>query len=368
MSHAPLPPSSAHVWVACAGSASLQMRYPEEGDQVAAAEGTAAHWVMEQLLHTGVAGPIAPNGVLITQEMREGSQLMVDYVQSVRGSGYCYVEKQIQIPRVHQQNYGTPDVVIWHDSPIEHLHIIDFKYGHGVVEVFENWQLIDYVAGYLSLIAARDARIVPKVTMTIVQPRAFHMDGPIRSWTTTADKLEDKIHALSMAAEEAMGDAPECKPKPQACTYCTARHACTALQQAAYRGMDISKQALSTEMNHAALGLELRLVVEALQLLEARKSGLQEQIEALMRRGQRVPHWTMVPGDAREKWRSDDLEVIAMGQMLGVNLAKPPEAITPVQAKKLGVDASIVAAYSFRPPAALKLKLDDGKDARRIFE
>ena len=86
-----------------------------------------------------------------------------------------------------------------------------------------------------------------------------------------------------------------------------------------------------------------------------------------MRRGMRVPHWTLSPGQSREKWVKGDAEVILLGKMLGIDLAKPVEAITPAQAKAKGATAEVIAAYSFRPPAALKLTLDDGADARKVF-
>lgn len=378
--HAILAPSSAGVWVHCPGSVTMQQKHPEQGDKASAADGTAAHFAMMELVNNRmvVEGQIAPNGVILTQAMIEGAEMVqreVLRVMAIRPKAYVFCEQRVAIPRVHPQNWGTPDVVIW-DEESKHLSIIDFKFGFGIVEVFENWQLIDYAAGWLTQInAMQSAASLPAISeteltvgFTIVQPRAYHMEGPVRSWVTTGAKLRDKVFALNMAADEAMGADPQCKPKPEACEHCSARHACVALQRSVYRGMSMATQALSTNMSSEALGLELRLVVEALQLLEARKSGLQEQIESMMRHGARVPHWTFAPGRAREKWLKEDGEIITMGKMLGVDLSKPVEAITPAQAKAQGIDPSIVAAYAFRPPAALKLTLDDGSAARRIFE
>ena len=377
--HAPLPPSSAVVWFHCPGSVTMQQKHPDTSDQSAAVEGTAAHWAMMEIIYNrmGAVGQITPAGTVLTQAMIEGAEMVnaeVRRVMAIHPKAFVFCEQRVAIPRVHKDNWGTPDVVIW-DEGSQTLYIIDFKFGFGIVEVFENLQLIDYAAGWLTQINAMQAaaglnaisETELNVVMTIVQPRAFHIDGPVRSWVTTAAKLSDKVFALNMAADEAMGVDPQCKPHPDACEHCTARHACLALQKSAYRSMAVSTRAVSTNMSYEAMGLELRLVVEALQLLEARKSGLQEQIEASMRRGVRVPHWSLSPGQSREKWVKNDAEVIFLGKMLGIDLAKPEEAITPAQAKAKGATAEVIAAYSFRPPAALKLTLDDGADARKVF-
>lgn len=382
--HAFLAPSSAHRWVLCPGSAAMEAAYPEQGDKPDAAEGTAAHWVVEQMLtgHTVALGAFAPNGVAITAEIWESAQVMYDDVTETLGPTWpslIVIERPVRIPRVHAQlNYGTPDVRAWVDRPAEGrktLYAWDFKHGHSYVDAFENWQLIDYTAGLLSeandfngaagLPAFSETNI--DVVLRVVQPRAYHPDGPVREWRTTADALRPYVFRLSMAAEEATGDNPPCKPVASACEHCTARHACTALQTAVYRGMDIAKRAQAAELSPAALGLELRLLAEATALIEARKSGLEEQAEAVIRNGQSVPHWTMQRGTAREVWEKPHAEVIALGQMMGLDLRKPPEAITPTQAKAKGLPASLVSQYSIRPAGSMKLVLDDGSAARKVF-
>jgi Protein of unknown function (DUF2800) len=374
--HAFLAPSSAHIWRLCPGSARMQAAHPEQGDKAAAAEGTAAHWVMQELIYYRpvAVGQPAENGVLVTQEMIDGAQLMSDHVHAaIAKYPLCElrVEMPVQIPRIHPQNWGTPDCRLWH-AATRTLIVWDFKFGHDIVEAFENWQLIDYVAGCLTEInntntghAISEETIT--VHMVVVQPRAFHPEGPIRSWATKASGLRDYVFQLNMSADEAAGDNPECKPHPVACEHCSARHVCDALQRATYKGISISRRAIATEMTPPALGLELRLVTEALQLLEARKSGLSAQVESLLRGATVVPHWTMQPGTARAKWKVSDQEVIVVGKLMGADLTKPPEAITPTQARDRGLNPELLAAYSFKPPAALKLAIDDGTAARRVF-
>lgn len=366
--HAFLAPSSAHRWVRCPASPDMEAQYPEQGDQEAARLGTAAHWVMEQFLTGNVMveiGAVTPNGVMVTQEMLEGAELIFnDVARRLRPRTKLCVEQRVAIPTVHAQNWGTPDVHAWdsHD-----LYIWDYKFGHEQVEVFENWQLMDYAAG---CIHASDIELaLIKVTMIVVQPRAYHKGGPVRAWERSALELNPYIHTLAMAADEATSASlpPRAKPTPDGCKHCTARHACMALQRAAYQGVALAETAQASELPPDALGLEMRLLTEASKLIEARLSGLETQALALMRQAVTVPHWVLRPGTSRTVWNKPDDEILALGAMMGLDLAKPKEAITPAQATKAGLDATLTAAYSFKPQGAMKLTLDDGSDARHTF-
>ena len=349
----------------------MEAAHPEQGDQEAARLGTAAHWVMEQFLNGNVmveVDSVTPNGVMVTQEMIEGAEMIYNDVVKRVGSNWqrvIRVEQQVAMPSVSTHNWGTPDVVAWVGSD---LHIWDYKFGHDQVEVFENWQLIDYTIGCLE--GVTQGFVPTKITLTVIQPRAFHSDGPVRSWSLFATEIEPYKHRLAMAADEATSDSasPQAKPTPEGCEHCTARHACVALQRAAYRGVAIAETAQASELSPQALGLEMRILYEASKLIEARRSGLETQALTLMRQAVTVPHWVLRPGTARTVWNKTDSEVIALGAMMGIDLTKPEEAITPAQAIKKGLDATLTAAYSFKPQGALKLTIDDGSDARRTFK
>lgn len=380
--HAFLAPSAAGRWVLCPGSALMESLYPEAGDKAASEEGTAAHWVFTQLWE-GWAPELllqdrAPNGVAVTRDMLDGAQLLVDDIRAVQrealGPVQPVIEQRVAIPRVHPSaNWGTPDVRMWEPDPFAGgvtLYLWDYKFGHKHVEVFENWQLLDYAAGILD--ERRD--LTPdRITLVlrIVQPRSYHRDGPIREWRLPATALANYVFQLSMAADEATQPQPTCKPQPDACENCTARHACEALQRAAYRGMDLARQAQASDLTPAALGLEMRYLTEAADLMKARLTGLNAQADGLRTQGVAIPHWKAEATAAREKWTVSDREVIVAGQLLGVDLSKEPEALTPTQARALakrnGVDATLLGVYAARPSGGLKLVPDDGSEARKVF-
>src|SRR5271168_2300972 len=170
MLHAKLAPSSAARRFACPGSRALEEKYPQITESMASREGTAAHWVAQQYLAGNYTMPATtPNGEPITKEMFEGADLYEHEVKWVAGEHELHIEEKIDISNIHSECWGTPDCwTIIND----HLHIFDYKFGHGYVDVFENWQLLEYAAGIALQVS------ISKVTMTIIQPRCYTKESP----------------------------------------------------------------------------------------------------------------------------------------------------------------------------------------------
>lgn len=369
--HAILAPSAAARWVACAGSVALAALFPEEEDGEEAREGTAAHWAAFEILHASpvALGQAAPNGYVLTEEMIEGAQTYADEIDAELARRHLtraalVVERRVNIGRVHPENWGTPDC--WFYDPVARVLVMfDFKFGHRMIEVFENWQLIDYVAGVADELQLDD--LTNAVKMVIVQPRSFHRAGPVRDWTTRLCDLRAQINILTMAAERAMEPGATCTPNPE-CKYCEGRHACEATQHGAYQAVALSKASTPLVLSPSAVGLELRTLEAAEAALAARISGLKAQAAALFKSGAQVPGWAMVPTSGREAWREDKplAELLQLGELFGISLAKPA-AITPGQARKAGMPEEVIAQYAGKPSRGLALERDDGSTARRVF-
>lgn len=378
--HAFLAPSSADRWSYCSGSAWLESQFPDLSDEEPRRLGTAAHSVfaLELGRATVAVGDMMPNGVAVDRTMLQASALfLADIEAKLRphvGDAWreaCRVEARVAIPLVHEQNWGTPDVRALVATPGGWtLFVWDFKYGFKSVEVFENKQLVDYAAGCWTEARETMPNFHParcKVVFTVVQPRAYHADGPVRTWETALESLGPIIHSLAMAAEEATGEAPLCRPRPDVCRDCRARSGCATLQDTAYVGMAMSGQAIPRVLSDDALGLEMALLDDAMALMKARHTGLEEVVKARIRAGARVPHWMYGPGRGGLSWNKPEAEVLALGDMLGVPLAKPREPITPTQAKAAGLLPQLVDIYASHVAGATKLMRDDGSNVRRIF-
>ena len=359
MLHAKLAPSSAARRVLCPGSRALEARYPETVESPSAREGHAAHWVAQQYLLCNYSLPaIAPNGEPITDEMLDGADLYEHEIKWApkNATTGLHIEERTDISIVHADCWGTPDCWFIIDS---HLHIFDYKFGHGFVEVFENWQLLEYAAG---VAFAQEA--VTKVTMTIIQPRCYTKEGPIRSWTINAAEL--LRYTETLRAAEARASEPEaiCTPNPE-CKNCLGRHACTALQRTAGKFADLSSENLSYELDSRQTAWELKYLRHAAAMIDARMTGLEEQAKSMIMRGESVPGFKLESGQGREHWAKDKAEVVTLGEIMGLNLAKPQDVITPAQARKLGLPDDILASYSQRIPG--KLKLIEDNSAAKVF-
>lgn len=370
--HSLLAPSSADRWVKCPASISLGQQFPQLTEHPSGPEGEAAHWVAYAMVksHKPAVGDLAPNGLAVTEEMVEGALLHVNALFASAnphgGLRRVRMEEREEMPSIHPQAFGTPDAVIDLADAIGEIVIQDYKFGHGEVEEFENWQLAMYTRGVLDRLGFDGhAEQHLKIRFRIVQPRCYTSGGPVREWLTTAGDLRAMWNKLRMAADEALGPDPSYRVGEQ-CTHCPGRRACSALKRAAGDAMDYAGTGQPVLLTGQDLGLELSFLERSLALLEARKSALAEQAEHAIRTGQSVPGYAIEPGKGGVKWNCSDAEIIALGDMAGVDLRKPAAPITPTQAKKK-LDESVIAAYSERVPGQMKLVPANTTLAKKVF-
>lgn len=130
------------------------------------------------------------------------------------------IEQHVDFSEYVPDGYGTADCVIVSDDK---LHIIDFKYGMGVlVDATDNPQMKCYALGALAIYDS--LYDIKEVSMSIFQPRREN----VSTWTIPVDEL--KIWAeevLKPKAEMAMNGEGEYCPG-EWCTFCRAAVRCRA--------------------------------------------------------------------------------------------------------------------------------------------
>lgn len=380
--HAILAPSAAHRWVNCPGSVQAEQQYPDSETE-SAREGTATHEIAAELVQRAARaggwnwsdfdGKAASNGVVFTEEMFEGAVLYAEDVQKrmrdtgVFGGDNLKVEQPVTIPRVHDLNWGTPDCVIW-DQKNGRLIVWDFKFGRVPVENRENWQLIEYAIGSIDAIPGMDGLKDQHITveMRIVQPRAFHPDGVCREWSIQGSDLRGFANQLKHSADVSQQENPPCK-SGEWCDNCTAARGCMTLQRETARINDRVETLQLIDLTPEDSAIELRYLRRAQTLLESRLEALEAQALEQIRGGTVVPGFGIGYGRGSLAWNKSDAEVIALGDVLGVDLRKAEAPITPTQAKKLNVDEAVINSYSEKRQGSARLVTDDKTIAGRVF-
>ena len=225
--HAVLSASGSHRWLNCTPSARLELEFENTGSE-AAREGTAAHALCEHKLKRALhMRSRRPASDYDSDEMEECTDAYVDFVmeqyetaKQVCEDPVILIEQRLDFSCYVPDGFGTGDCLIISD---DRLHIIDFKYGMGVlVEAEDNPQMKLYALGALAVYdALYDIR---EVSMTIFQPRREN----VSTWTIPVEDLKDWAeNELKPRAKMAYDGEGEYLPG-EWCTFCRAAVRCRA--------------------------------------------------------------------------------------------------------------------------------------------
>lgn len=225
--HAILSASSSHRWLNCPPSARLQLEYPDTTSE-AAAEGTAAHALAEhklrKLLKMRSQKPVSQYD---SDDMDLHTDGYVAFVSEAieAAKAHCsdvlvLIEQKLGFSQYVPDGFGIGDCVIVAD---DNLHIIDLKYGQGVlVEAENNSQMMLYALGALQLFDS--LYDIKTVSMSIYQPRRDN----VSTWTIRVDTLkswaENILRPTAELAFEGRGEFA-CGDW---CRFCAARTTCRA--------------------------------------------------------------------------------------------------------------------------------------------
>ena len=229
--HAVLSASSSHRWLNCNPSARLELEF-EDHESEAAAEGTAAHALCEHKLRKALKmRSKKPVSQYDCDEMDEYTDGYVQFVmeQLAEARQNCadpqvLVEQRLDFSCYVPDGFGTGDCLIVSDRL---LHIIDFKYGLGVlVDAYQNPQMMLYALGALRIFDC--LYDIEEVAMTIYQPRREN----VSTWTiSVADLKEWAENTLKPKADLAYKGEGEYAPGSW-CQFCKAAVRCRARAEA----------------------------------------------------------------------------------------------------------------------------------------
>lgn len=225
--HAVLSASSSHRWLRCTPSARLEQEF-EDRASTAAAEGTAAHALAEHKLRRALKmRSKKPVSEFDCDEMDGYTDDYVAFVleQLEQTKQFCHdpqilIEQRLDFSCYVPDGFGTGDCLIISDKL---LHIIDFKYGQGVlVEAEENPQMMLYALGALRLFD--HLYDIEEVSMSIFQPRREN----VSTWTISVADLMDWAEAILKPKAELAYKGEGEYISGAWCTFCKAAVKCRA--------------------------------------------------------------------------------------------------------------------------------------------
>ncbi len=337
--HARFAPSAAHRWMHCPGSVALAESLPEQerqegGDSEYAREGTRAHEMAAQALAFALDGVDYQFASDVPEEMQEAIMLYVSTVmKSVKPGDEVVIEKTLRIDG-QPDLWGTPDATVVHvaDATFEHF---DLKYGVGVVvEAKDNEQGGIYLGLFAQYTHLRPLRF------TIVQPRAGHKDGPVRSW----EPHPGEIRRLMQKAEAAINVGQRANPPLNAgewCQFCPAKGHCPELSKhaqlvAATDFAVVVEQSVPQVVAALSIGQVTAALAKA-KVIEIYLKAMRSRVEKDLLDGRPVPGYKLVAKRPRRVW-TDTAELETWAQQAGLDWAdyyEPATLKSPAQIEEV---------------------------------
>lgn len=351
--HSPLGASGAERWMNCVGSVTLlkhlgedisdEPDYRREG--VAMHEG-AAHALVKDLDAWELVG-MEFNATPMTPELCDPIQIYLDYCRSLKGTRY--VEYAISSP-VHPQFYGTLDFGCRGVT----FEVVDLKGGQGVmVEVENNPQIKYYAFGLIDGLERQYGYeiLADKVVgLTIIQPRGFHADGPVRRWETTVGEIKAWVHGDLVPAMHAT-EYDDSLDVGEWCRFCPAKLVCPMLT-ALYQAAALANPKLLPDYSDEAIGQNFKLAAGVKHYIKAL------ELEAYNRamRGRAILNGKLVHQKANRVWKEGAAELAR--ERFGDDAWTMPEMKSPAEMEKIPAAKEWVKEFAYTPTTGLKFVLE----------
>ena len=358
----------------CAGALALTMDLPEQTNS-AADWGTVCHEISELCLRDGVDA-VSFIGTTrkgkefsfeVDDEMADTAQMYVDYCRKRIGAykaetgknALVFVEEKFSLAALNPpfEAGGTGDcVMIFPDW--QTLEVVDLKGGRGVVvEAKGNPQGRTYGLG---AVLKHTGHTIRKIIVTIVQPRAGHPDGRIRSdvfdmadlveWTTDLMAAMHRAKA-SFDAQNHIGHdgyteaawSAEFLSAGGHCKFCKAAGFCPALEQKATDAAgiwfdDLDKPRISNSPD-AMSPEKLAQTLDMLDMIDDWCNAVRAHAHREAEAGTVIPGYQLVEKIGNRAWKADVTTDAVAALLAGVGkdakLAYAPrKAASPAQVEK----------------------------------
>ena len=360
--HSPLGASGASRWMACPGSVALRVALEpseksEDEPPAYTTDGTTAHagaaWCLENDADTWEIIGQTFEGHEFTLDMAKAVQVYLDAVRDdIRPTSLAVFEKWVSDDLLHADFGGTTDCGVVNDSL---LTVSDYKNGVGVVvEIRRNPQIMYYAYG---LIRKLNDPAITTVRLRVVQPNAFHPQGPVREWNCTVEELTEWAELELLPAMRRTEVDQSLEPGSH-CRFCPARIVCPAMSGmwGAFAGASAGD---APALSDAELGRQYQLT-EAVMIY---KKALGDEVYRRLLHGKEVPFVQLEEKTADRAWKdgAEDRFKAEYGDKAYSN----PKLLSPAQMEKVDPAAKpLVKEWAYQPKSGYTVGLI-GKTKKR---
>lgn len=331
-----------------------------ESENEAAKEGTAAGEYLQLMIEGKPIPTVASNGVYFNDEMKFHVTPIYQDIMNRQVSGVL-CETRIDWQTMSGiQIKGSYDYAFVDQRG--YLCIEDLKYGFGIVEVKENWQLLGYAIGEV----IRRGQAFSHISLKIHQPRPHHEDGYTREWLLTYSELLEYKDKIEKRMEEISNGRKDFQTSSQ-CKYCKgAAEACPAFSRLFYRALEVSTEFFQDTLTDQELATQLDQVSRAVEVLKIKSDSLVQLGTDRIKKGRIIPGYIQDTQYSNREWKAG-ISHEAISMMTGLNVLEQT-FMSPAKAEKMGVSKELVKQLCSSRMTGVKLKKKSATDVgNKIF-
>ena len=309
--------------------------------------GTAVHELCELCLKSGCK-PIqylgkklkgGNNTFTVDESFIEAANVYIKFVKRIvrRSKGELLIEKSFDMSEITNADCGGSADTTVIDLKKGILYVIDYKNGHGIVEVFNNTQLWGYGMGaYLELTPAQQKKI-KEVHVSIVQPNVYHVDGKCRTQIIKINKLirwfNKKVIPAIAKSESGKGEFVSTE---KGCEWCPRAGYCEANNKKALESLGDDFKIESSELlaPNELTKEQVKLILDNRKRIEKYFQSVYFYSLGAVDKGEEIEGYKLVKSISNRKYKNAGRVERKLQRKLKHDFHQEPSIKTPAQLEK----------------------------------
>jgi hypothetical protein len=283
-----------------------------------------------------------PKGFVVDDDMAEAVQLYLGFIRDIEKQvgKKPLIEQKVYMISVRPDVFGTSDCIFIYGDTI---YVIDYKHGYVLVEIENSFQWLFYTIAALDTFGLWDR--IKHIKTTVVQPRADHIDGPIRHCDYSISEIREYQEAFRASILN-----PNKTPIPgMHCKYCPASGHCRP------RVMRTLQLAYSDKpLDHLTVR-ETEVIFNEIDVIKKNLEKIQKRMLNHARIGNNIKGWKLVSA-LKHYVCTDEKAFVDAATRSGIDEEKlyQKKLLSKSRAERI-VDKEILDQYFIKPNSASTL-------------